>query len=64
MDPQESSTTPKSVSLEAPKNPGSLSISHLPPDVQARILARAAVARKAKAEYWAYVEEQDAKETP
>jgi hypothetical protein len=32
--------------------------------VQARVLARAEVAKKAKAKYWADVAEQDAKETP
>ena len=45
-------------------NPASLSISHLPPDVQALVLARAELARKSASEYWAYVAEQDAMETP
>lgn len=64
MDPQESSATPKSVSAEVPNNATNLSISHLPLEVQARVLARAEVAKKATAKYWADMAEQDAKETP
>lgn len=64
MEPQELSELPESSPPAAPGAHGSLSISHLPPDVHTRVLARAEVARKAAAEYWAYVEEQDAKEAP
>jgi hypothetical protein len=61
MDAGESPTRPGQESSEAPENPGNLLISHLPAEVQARILARAEVARKAAADYWDHAEKDNAK---
>jgi hypothetical protein len=47
---------PKPALPEAPKEQGNLSISHLPAEVQARILTRFEVANKAAAAFWDYVE--------
>lgn len=57
----DASTHEKPAFSDPPANPASLSISHLPPDMQARLLARAAVAKEAAARYWAESEKEDAK---
>ncbi len=54
-------TREKQASPDPPANPASLSISHLQPEVQARVLARHEVAKEAKARYWAESEKEDGK---